>query len=188
MNRGNTLSTLLIIVNVAVFIWMLVTFGTTEDTKVLMEVGAMYGKQAELKDFLTANFIHIGFIHLISNMVSIWIFGPLVEAILGWWRFLLIYFVSGLAGTVAVYFFNPDIVTAGASTCIFGLMGALTVLVLKYPHQLGNMFVYVLAMTGYNLYNTFTNPGISIPGHIGGLIAGVILAILLSWGKEIRQD
>lgn len=177
---------LLMISNIAVSLWMLIKFGTITDSNILIQNGAMYAPVATWTTFITANFIHVGFMHLISNMVSLYIFGNLVEQLVGWWRYILIYFASALAGTTAVYIFNPNTITAGASTAIFGLMGALLVLIFKHGNLLRDSSLWIILVTAYNLYETFTKPGISIPGHIGGLIAGLLITVLLLWKREIR--
>jgi S54 family peptidase len=178
---------LLIIANVAIYFWMMVTFKTTTDPHALISAGAMYAPTATWQTFFTANFLHIGLMHLVSNMISLYIFGGIVEGLIGSWRFTLIYLISGLVGTTAVYFFNPTTVTAGASTSIFGLMGVMIVLIFKYGHLMRDFSLYIVLTVGYNLYNTFTTAGISIPGHIGGLIAGLLLAILLTWNKDLER-
>jgi len=66
-------------------------------------------------------------------------------------------------------------------------MGVMIVLIFKYGHLMRDFSLYIVLTVGYNLYNTFTTAGISIPGHIGGLIAGLLLAILLTWNKDLER-
>lgn len=179
---------LLLVANVGVAFWMLIKFGSMTDTNMLLQNGAMYAPVATWSTFVTANFIHIGLPHLISNMVSLYIFGNIVENFVGWWRYIIIYMVSAIAGTTAVYFFNPNVVTAGASTAIFGLMGAMAVLVVKYGNLMREYSLWLLLVMGYNLYQTFTQPGISIPGHLGGLIAGLLVTTALMWGLKVSYE
>jgi membrane associated rhomboid family serine protease len=121
---------------------------------------------------VTATFTHVGVSHILLNMVSLWIVGTQLELLLGWWRYLSVYLLSGLAGGVAVYWLAaPESAAIGASGAIFGIFGCLIVLALRLQANIGQM----LAILGLNLVFSFTIPGISWQGHVGGLIAGLIL-------------
>ena len=174
---------LIIVVNVAVYIYMMILFGTTTDTNVLVYSGAMYGPAFDWTDLITANFIHIGFAHLLSNMVSVLMLGPMLEDYLGTIRYLAIYLLSGVIACIGIYYFANDTVTAGASTAIFGLMGALAALVLTKRDHFRQHLPFAIVIIGYNLYATF-QPGISIPAHIGGLVAGFALTLLATLRRE----
>lgn len=118
-------------------------------------------------------FLHIGPLHLVLNMLALGVVGPGLERVFGLWRYLAVYFLSALGGAVAVYLFdNPINATAGASGAIFGLFGA-SVIVLR---KLGLDPRSMLGVIGLNLVFTFTIPGISKLGHLGGLLIGVVAA------------
>jgi membrane associated rhomboid family serine protease len=119
----------------------------------------------------TGGFIHAGIIHLGLNMLVLWIIGRQMEQILGPARYLALYIVALAAGAFAVMLVNPGIDTVGASGAIFGLMGAAA----AYQRSRGiNLMQSGLAgLIVLNLVFTFAVPGISIAGHIGGLIAGL---------------
>lgn len=118
-------------------------------------------------------FMHIGLVHLVLNMLALSVVGPGLERVFGLWRFLAVYVLSALGGAVAVYLFdNPINYTAGASGAIFGLFGASVVVLRKMGLDPRSMLV-VLAL---NLFFTFTIPGISKLGHLGGLVVGVAAA------------
>jgi membrane associated rhomboid family serine protease len=131
----------------------------------------------EVYRILTAGFLHSGLLHLAVNMYSLWILGTLLEPAVGRVRFLLIYFVSLLAGSFGALLVSPNSLTVGASGAIFGLMGA-AVLVMRQrgidPMQSG-----LPLWIGINLVFSFAVPGISYGGHIGGLVGGALAAIAL---------
>jgi membrane associated rhomboid family serine protease len=126
---------------------------------------------------LTSGFLHAGFFHLLFNMISLYILGSLLEPAIGRLRFGLIYFVSLLAGSFGALLVSASGPTVGASTAIFGLMGA-AFIVLRHrgisPLESGLGFWILL-----NLLITFAVPGISIGGHLGGLIGGSLAALAL---------
>jgi membrane associated rhomboid family serine protease len=121
---------------------------------------------------ITSGFMHYGFLHLLFNMYALYILGSMIEPAIGKVRFLLIYLVSLIAGSLGALVLDPNALTAGASGAVFGLMGA-AVLVLRNrginPWQSG-----IVIWLGLNLAITFTVSSISVGGHIGGLIGGAV--------------
>jgi len=118
-----------------------------------------------------AMFLHGGIFHLLFNMLALYWLGTIIEQALGTPRFLLVYFVSGLAGSAgALWFSSQFAVTVGASGAIFGLIGAF--LILEYLAT-GSLMGQAMVLILVNLALTFAVPGISIGGHIGGLAGGV---------------
>ena len=132
---------------------------------------------------VTSGFVHgtgtpnSVFLHLGSNMLALWILGGLLEPAVGRVRFLVIYFTSLLAGSLGALLLTPVGPTAGASGAVFGLMGA-SVLVMR-RRGVGLMESGLGLWLGLNLIITFTYPGISIGGHLGGLVAGVVTYFVL---------
>jgi membrane associated rhomboid family serine protease len=119
----------------------------------------------------TAMFLHGSILHIAFNMFALYWLGTIVEQALGTRRFLLVYFVSGLAGSAgALWLSSPGAVTVGASGAIFGLIGAL--LILEYLAT-GSLMGQAMVLILVNLAFTFAVPGISIGGHIGGLSGGI---------------
>src|SRR5207302_6762589 len=116
-------------------------------------------------------------IHLAMNMLALWWFGTPVEQYLGRWRFLLVYFVSGLAGSAGALLVNPLAATAGASGAIFGILGAALVLERQRTYVLGGSAMGLIAI---NLILSVTLSNISIGGHIGGLVGGALCMLALS--------
>jgi membrane associated rhomboid family serine protease len=122
---------------------------------------------------LTSMFLHYGIVHLGMNMWALWVLGRLLESVLGPARFFLLYMIAGLGGSVAVYAFaDPRVATVGASGAIFGLFSALFVVL----RRLGRNASSILPVLLLNLVITFTVPGISIQGHLGGLVTGAVVA------------
>jgi membrane associated rhomboid family serine protease len=127
---------------------------------------------------LTSVFVHsTGFIfHVLLNMYTLWIFGQILEGLLGRGRFLALYLLGGLAGSVGVLFLaDPFQAVVGASGAIFGLMGAFLVI----QRKLGGNATQLLVLVGINLVIGFL-PGLSIAwqAHVGGLIGGAIVGLI----------
>lgn len=130
---------------------------------------------------LTAMFLHVNLVHIGLNMLSLYFIGPFAESVYGRWRFLLIYFATGLAGSILVLLLAaPDVAELGASGAIFGVFGALGTFFWQKRYALGpgaitNWLFWLILNLGF----TFYNPGISVSGHIGGLTMGLLLGLLL---------
>jgi membrane associated rhomboid family serine protease len=110
-------------------------------------------------------------------MYSLYILGSLLEPAIGHLRFLIIYFVGLLCGSFGAILTDPSINTVGASTAIFGLMGA--ALVVMRNRGVDPMGSGLPLWLGINLVLTFTIPGLSKGGHVGGLIGGIVAAALI---------
>ncbi|MGH3137983.1 MAG: rhomboid family intramembrane serine protease [Gaiellaceae bacterium] len=126
---------------------------------------------------VTAMFLHYGILHLGMNMLVLWIIGPPLEEYFGHGRYLLVYIVSGLAGSAGALIWSPDALTVGASGAIWGIMGAALVLEGRKIYVFGGQ---AMGLVVFNLLITFLIPGISIGGHIGGLIGGGLCALAFS--------
>jgi membrane associated rhomboid family serine protease len=119
---------------------------------------------------LTAAFLHIGPVHLVVNMLALLLFGSELERQLGRWRFLGVYLVSALGGATAIQLFGfPGGYVAGASTAIYGLLGALGVLLVASRQDIRGL----LTLLAINVFISFL-PGVSLLGHLGGLVAGAL--------------
>ena len=124
---------------------------------------------------LTAAFLHYGPIHLALNMLAVLVFGSELERQLGRWRFLALYLLSALGGAASIQLFgDPVQQVAGASTAIWGLLGALGVLMIVRREDLRGL----LTLLAINIFISFF-PGVSLLGHLGGLVAGVVTAGVL---------
>jgi membrane associated rhomboid family serine protease len=134
---------------------------------------------------VTSMFTHVQPLHIGVNMLALYFLGPMLESVLGRARFLALYLVSGLAGSAAVMLLSdPHGQTVGASGAIFGLMGALAVVALKVHGQVQTIAVWI----GLNLLFTFTVPGISWQGHIGGLVGGIVLGVAMVYAPRAHRS
>ena len=130
---------------------------------------------------ITAAFLHANVIHIGFNMWVLWAIGWPVENYLGRARFLGLYFVAGLAGSAGALVLTPLAVTVGASGAIFGILGALLIIEWQTTGRLaGNAMTWIVI----NLVLTFAIANISIGGHIGGLIGGILVTLAFAnWGR-----
>jgi len=179
----------LIAINVIVFVAQVVSSGSIDGRSgTVYEHGALYAPLVADGDWwriVTAGFLHAGPVHILFNMYFLWFLGMLLEPAIGKLRFALIYVVALFGGSLGALIVSPDAVTVGASGAVFGLMGA-AILVMRArgvdPMQSGLPMTLVL-----NLGISFVIPNISIGGHIGGLIAGGIVAFLIFELGERRR-
>ncbi len=133
---------------------------------------------------VTSMFTHVEVFHIGFNMLALWILGPQLEMVLGRVRYLGLYLLSGLVGSVAVYWLSGEsTATLGASGAIFGLMGALLVLAFKVKADMSQLLMWI----GLNAAFTFFGSGISWQGHVGGFLGGVALAAILAYSPRERR-
>ena len=125
----------------------------------------------------TAMFLHASFFHLAVNMYSLYFVGSIMEQVIGRWRFLLLYLASGLAGSAGALVLSPLTPTVGASGAIFGVLGGLFVLERRRHIATGGQVAGLIVL---NLVITVAfSSSISVGGHFGGLIGGLILMVAL---------
>ncbi|MBM7458796.1 membrane associated rhomboid family serine protease [Rhodococcus coprophilus] len=129
---------------------------------------------------LGSGFLHFGVIHLAVNMFALWIIGRDTELVLGRARYLSVYLISILGGSAAVMLLQTGAVTAGASGAVFGLLGAQAVILMRLRRSPAP----VLAVVALNVFISITIPGISLWGHLGGLVAGAAATAALLYGPQ----
>jgi membrane associated rhomboid family serine protease len=149
----------------------------------------MVADQGQWVRVLGAGFLHYGPIHLLVNMFALYILGRDTELVLGRARYLAVYLTALLGGSAAVMWLAQNAATAGASGAIYGLFGAMTVILLR----LRQSPVQMLVLIAINLIISVSLPGISLWGHLGGLAAGTLAAIgilfLPQWlGAKTRES
>lgn len=181
-------------INIAVFLAM-TAFGWlnglgldgTQNVSLLRFLGAQDNQLIAQGDFYrlaTSMFIHIGLIHLLFNSYALFVVGQDVERLYGAARFLIIYFLSGLGGSLASYVFGGVGVSAGASGAIFGLIGTEIAYFYLHREAFGErgkaQLRSLLMVAGINLVLGFTIPGINNLAHMGGLVFGAVLGWLLA--------
>lgn len=124
---------------------------------------------------LTALFLHASFIHIALNMFSLYIFGPILERLLGRGRFIVLFLLSGYGGSLAVLLIAPRVAVLGASGALFGLFAAFFII----QRGLGGNGNSLLVLIAINLVIGFV-PGLNIAwqAHVGGLIVGALVALV----------
>lgn len=192
INESPYVIILLAAVNIIIFI-ITDRIGDTQNALYMEICGGMYPpdiyEQKEYWRFLSSNFLHFGAEHLVNNMVLLCCVGSRVEKVMGHWKTAVVYFLSGICGSVLSYeimlYKNDIAVSAGASGAVFGLIGALLWAVIRNRGNLegittrGMIFMAVLS-----LYYGFTTAGVDNAGHIGGIFAGFVIAVILYHGKR----
>lgn len=195
---SNLVTYALIAINVIVFVseMMVSGFRTSISTQVLYEMGAMFAPAVaspfDWYRFVTPMFLHVDLMHLLFNMAALFSVGYLLERILGRWNYLLLYFIAGISGNVLCYavdmYTGEFVVSAGASTSVFGLFIAVALLGVLSKHNRGFLLQYskgMLAVIGVNILYTLLSPGVSVFGHLGGALGGFI-AMFMVPSKNLR--
>jgi membrane associated rhomboid family serine protease len=204
--RPATFTFVFLAANVFVFLLMYLA-GGTEDFNVLRAYGAKFNSlinAGEWWRFVTPVFIHIGWLHLLVNMYSLFMLGPYVERLYGSARFVFFWIATGVAGVAASYFASSvggqpgflgrflfrggDGPSAGASGALFGLVGVLFVFGIKFRHELPEGFKRafgfgMLPTILLNLVIGYTIPFIDNAAHLGGFLAGAALAAVVGYKR-----
>jgi membrane associated rhomboid family serine protease len=181
MSSEPTLTYVLIAVNVIVALGAVFSGGGANGANgTLVDDGGL--SRAAVADgeywrIVTAGFLHAGFAHLLFNMFSLYILGGLLEPAVGRLRFGLLYGVSLLGGAFGALLLSPDGLTVGASGAIFGLMGAAVVVMRN--RGINPMESGLGLWIGLNLVISVAVPGISLGGHVGGLVSGALAAFVM---------
>lgn len=184
----------LIAVNVIVFLFLSFR-GMTEDGMFLLEHGAMYVpymiEKGEYYRIFTSMFLHFGFDHLLNNMVILAAIGWNLEYEIGQLKFVILYLFSGLGGNLLSAYWDIRVgdyaISAGASGAIFGVIGALLYVAIRNRGRIGDIsgkgLVFMIILS---LYYGYSSGGVDNMAHIGGLIAGFLLSVLL-YRKKNRK-
>ena len=166
----------------------------------LIELGAMKGSLiagGEYWRLFTAMFLHFGWLHLALNCFGLYIFGQMIEGLYGRSRFIVIYTLAGLAGSVSSYAFNLSLapyhsVGIGASGAVLGLLGATVAFFIRNREMLGEMGRRTLAgliiVAGINLAFGFMTPGVDNLAHIGGFVGGLALGLAFTPTYRMAVD
>jgi len=161
----------------------------------LVQLGVNYGpavRQGQYWRLVTCMFLHADFVHIGFNAVGLFQLGGLFESWLGSWRLLVVYFATGIAGSLVAAGLsgNPSL---GASGAIFGILGALIGFLARRHRSLNpqgkSILMQLLFWAAINVYFGFTNPFIDNYGHLGGCAAGLLIgATLPDPGPEPRPE
>ena len=173
-------------INVVVYV-ILEILGNTQDSEFMARMGAVwppYVKQGAYWRLFTATFMHFGFEHILNNMLVLICAGPILEKGLGHLKYLCLYLFAGVGGSTLSYLqmlhSGEYSVAAGASGAIFGIIGALLWIVIihrgRYESLTGRGLLFMIAIS---LYYGITSGDVDNWAHIGGLLMGIILGIIL---------
>ena len=177
-------TTVLIIINVVIFLLETKDGGST-NREVALKYGAQYQpliRQGQYYRLFTAMFLHFGAYHLLFNMYALSVIGPAVDYVCGPAIFLIVYLGAGLAGNIATMILDEKTgrssLSAGASGCIFGLLGACFVLAIaRYGFSLRS----ILTTLAINLVYGLSSRRINMMSHAGGFVGGAaIMAVVLA--------
>jgi membrane associated rhomboid family serine protease len=201
ISDGSSLATIgLIVINVVFFIIANATDGVNGEFVKKMalfvdidlpQFGYQGVAQGAYWQLITSTFLHTATLHLVMNMIGLWIFGSFLETQLGRWRYLALYLLTGLAGSVGIYLLSDPYVVGGslnyslgASGSVFGLFGAALLILLKQRRDVTQLLV----LLGLNLAITFTVPDIAWQAHVGGLVAGLLLGAGFAYAPRKQRN
>lgn len=145
-------------------------------------------EQGQYYRLVTAMFLHGGIIHIAFNMLILHQLGSQLEPFLGSIKFAVVYLISGIVGSMASVLFNdPYTISVGASGAIFGLMGSFFVVIRSVHFDTSR----ITTLIGINLLIGFVVPGIDWHAHLGGLLAGALVTLVIhrlfpNWGRITR--
>ena len=185
-----SITTYLIIINVIVFIIEFFLGGSTSNN-IINQLFTMYTPSVlsgQVWRLFTSMFLHFGSMHIFMNMLALYNIGYFLEDYIGSKKYLTIYLLGGICGNLSVMISdsitNAYVIGAGASGAIFAVLGAL-VCIAKFEPQSHLDYKNLLYSTISALLPGFLIPGISLSAHIGGLIGGIIIYMILSKTKNI---
>ncbi len=192
-NNKPIITYILIFINIVMFVLMYMLGNGSENTNTLIDFGANYillTKAGEYYRLITSGFLHIGVIHLLLNMYSLYIVGTQVEYFYGKVKYIIIYLFSLIMGSLfTVALSSVNTVSAGASGAIFGLLGSILYFGIKYRGYIGNSLVnQIVPVVVLNLIIGFTTPGIGNAAHIGGLIGGYLISMAVGIGIDKKEQ
>lgn len=169
---------------VLAFILMYIFGNGSSDNLTLIKFGAnldiLTVGLGEYFRLITCSFLHIGIFHLLFNMYALYVIGSQAESFFGKIKYLIIYLFSAVSASLLSLMFSANVISAGASGAIFGLMGALLYFGYHYRIYLGNVIKsQIIPIIVINLLFGFLVSGVDNAAHIGGLIGGFLMAMVL---------
>lgn len=192
--RSSNLTYGLIAINVVMLIALEIG-GSSTNNQTLVDFGAMYGPEIADGDYwrlFTAMFLHVGFMHLAFNAFGLFIFGRLVESVFGPFRFALLYLLSGLFGSLTSFLINSDVIAAGASGAVFGIIGVMAAYFASQRNVMGKMaqqnLYGLLGLAAINVVFGLLSPGIDNWAHLGGFAAGFGLGYALTPSYDVVRS
>lgn len=183
--KDKILTLAIIAINIIVFIVMQYKIYNSGNTvnEILINLGAKYNpliENGEVWRLLTCAFLHSGFIHIGCNMYSLYIIGPQINQIYGWYKYLIIYTISCITSSLLSFYMSPYGISVGASGGIFGLMGALLAFAVIERHRIEKRYLSsLLQIIIINLFIGLNIRNIDNFGHIGGLLGGISIGYII---------
>ncbi|MBM7635508.1 rhomboid family intramembrane serine protease [Streptococcus saliviloxodontae] len=184
--KKTPITLLLVILTSLIFLTMqLFYFGNASSSQAVFQFGGMYGDfvryaPSQIWRLVTPIFVHIGWEHFIMNSLTLYFVGSMAERVWGSLRFLLLYLLSGIMGNLFTLLLTPGVVSAGASTSLFGLFAAFAVVGYygrsPYLQQVGKSYLALIIM---NLFVNLFMTNVGMAGHIGGAIGGLLASLFL---------
>lgn len=137
-------------------------------------------------------FLHFGVQHLANNMFLLFVLGGRLERVAGKLRFLLIFLFGGMSGNILSLYLEMRsgeyAISAGASGAVFAVMGAMIYIVLRHKGRMEDLSVrQIVVMAALSLYFGFSSSGVDNAAHVGGLLGGFVLAVILYHPRKIRN-
>ncbi|MCR5799663.1 MAG: rhomboid family intramembrane serine protease [Lachnospiraceae bacterium] len=179
----------LIAINLIVFI----TYLAIKDPFIISyQMNKVYVEHGEYYRLFTAMFLHAGVMHLFSNMILLYVLGEALEPLTGSIKFGIIYIISGILGNLASYGYevmSGKVYTSiGASGAVYGCLGLFVYLALRRYKGLNVPIGRIIFMLIYCIYSSFAEAHVDYAAHIGGLVAGFLLAVMLCSSEGGRKD
>jgi rhomboid protease GluP len=179
----------LIALNVIVYVYTSILSGSfleMDYEKVLVQYGqynafVMGGAYWQL---FTSMFVHVNIMHLVGNMLFLFIFGLRAEEMFDTREYIIIYLLGGLAGSLLTLLFGPDMVSAGASGAIFSIYGAVTIYVRR---AIGQSILSALIFSFFLLLLS-SGMGVNVLAHLGGLVVGLLIGYQLATTRKRRTS
>lgn len=189
MQRFTPITYTLILINIVIWLCMILYLNRFSDVK-LLEVGGLVHfnvVHGEWYRLISSMFLHFNFEHILMNMLSLFIFGKIVESIIRSWRMLIIYIISGLYGNFVSLSFNTTTISVGASGAIFGLIGSIFVIMYLSKNfnkkMIGQLLIALVVLIVFSLFMS----NINIMAHLGGFISGVLITLIGYYFKTQRS-
>lgn len=180
---------ILIVLNVMIFLY---TMLYDQNDRLFYELANnyIYVQNGEIYRLITCMFLHADIMHIVFNMYALYLLGPIVERYYGKARFILIYFISGLLGSLfSCVFMSSNTYAIGASGAIFGMLGSIAYFTYYYRATLqGLLRSQIMPVILINLGLGLFIPGIDISAHIGGLIGGILTSMAIGIGDKGRKN
>lgn len=147
-------------------------------------------REGEVWRAFTSMFLHAGFLHLLFNMFSLYLFGPELEKMAGKARFITIYLLAGISGSLLTYLLyvdNPSYASVGASGAVFGIFGAYAAILARYYKSTPQLRQILLPIIVISVILTFLQQNVNEASHIGGLITGFFLGMFYFTKKNMLR-